>query len=303
MASKGAAKKSTPPAGPAARPLLGAHMSIAGGVSEAIARARTTGCECVQIFTKSSRQWFAKPFTGDEVEAFKVALGESGLKMVIAHDSYLLNLGAPVEALRKRSVGGLVDELERCELLGVPYLIAHPGAHVGSGEEVGIKTIAKSIDEAHQRCAGFATEVALEITAGQGSNLGYSFAQMGQIFDAVKENERLRLCFDTEHAFAAGYDLRDAEGYERTFAELDEQVGLERLVAFHVNDSLKPFHSRVDRHQHIGKGFIGLDAFRRLVNDPRFAGVPMCLETEPGPEMREIVADLECLRGLFQPAG
>ena len=303
MASKGAAKKSTPSAGPAARPLLGAHMSIAGGVSEAIVRARTTGCECVQIFTKSSRQWFAKPFTGDEVEAFKVALGESGLKMVIAHDSYLLNLGAPVEALRKRSVGGLVDELERCELLGVPYLIAHPGAHVGSGEEVGIKTIAKSIDEAHQRCAGFATEVALEITAGQGSNLGYSFAQMGQIFDAVKENERLRLCFDTEHAFAAGYDLRDAEGYERTFAELDEQVGLERLVAFHVNDSLKPFHSRVDRHQHIGKGFIGLDAFRRLVNDPRFAGVPMCLETEPGPDMREIVADLECLRGLFQPAG
>ncbi|MBF6560403.1 MAG: deoxyribonuclease IV [Candidatus Binataceae bacterium] len=305
MASKGASKKSSPPAGPAAaaRPLLGAHMSIAGGVSEAIGRARTTGCECVQIFTKSSRQWFAKPYTGDEVEAFKVALGASGLKMVIAHDSYLLNLGAPDEALRKRSVGGLVDELERCELLGLPYLIAHPGAHVGSGEEVGIKTIAKSIDEAHQRCAGFATEVALEITAGQGSNLGYSFAQMGQIFDAVKENERLRLCFDTEHAFAAGYDLRDAEGYERTFAELDDQVGLERLVAFHVNDSLKPFHSRVDRHQHIGKGFIGLDAFRRLVNDPRFAGVPMCLETEPGPEMREIVADLECLRGLFQPAG
>jgi deoxyribonuclease IV len=304
MASKGATNKSSPPAGPAAaRPLLGAHMSIAGGVSEAIARARTTGCECVQIFTKSSRQWFAKPFTGEEVEAFKVALGESGLKMVIAHDSYLLNLGAPVEALRKRSVGGLVDELERCELLGVPYLIAHPGAHVGSGEEVGIRTIAKSIDEAHQRCAGFATEIALEITAGQGSNLGYRFEQMGQIFDAVKENERLRLCFDTEHAFAAGYDLRDAEGYERTFAELDEQVGLDRLVAFHVNDSLKPFHSRVDRHQHIGKGFIGLDAFRRLVNDPRFAGVPMCLETEPGPEMREIVADLECLRGLFQPAG
>jgi deoxyribonuclease IV len=302
MVSKGAAHKSASQAGNAkvGRPLLGAHMSIAGGVSEALVRGRITGCECVQIFTKSSRQWAAKPYSKDEVEAFKTALGESGIKMVVAHDSYLLNLGGPIEAQRKRSVGGLIDELERCELLGVPYLIAHPGAHVGSGEDVGIKTIAKSIDEAHKSCAGFATEIALEITAGQGSNLGYRFDQMSRIFDAVKENERLRLCFDTEHAFAAGYDLRDVEGYERTFAELDEHIGLDRLVAFHVNDSLKPLNSRIDRHEHIGKGFIGLEAFRRLVNDPRFAGMPMCLETEPGPEMQDIVADLNSLRQLLQ---
>ncbi|HKN09781.1 MAG TPA: deoxyribonuclease IV, partial [Pseudomonadota bacterium] len=142
-------------------------------------------------------------------------------------------------------------------------------------------------------------KVALEITAGQGSNLGYSFEQMGRIFDAVKESERLRLCFDTEHAFAAGYDLRTDEGYERAFEELDKYIGLKRLVAFHLNDSLKPFNSRVDRHEHIGKGHLGLAAFRRLLNDPRFFGLPMCLETEPGPDMKEIVKDLSTLRGLL----
>jgi len=179
-------------------------------------------------------------------------------------------------------------------------LIAHPGSHVGSGEEAGIKMIAQSIDEAHKACAGFKVKVALEITAGQGSNLGYKFEQMGQIFDAVKENERLRLCFDTEHAFAAGYDLRTDEGYERTFAELDKHIGLKRLVAFHINDSLKPFNSHVDRHEHIGKGHLGLDPFRRVVNDPRFVGIPMCLETEPGPEMKDIVEDLKSLHKLLK---
>ena len=284
----------------AKRPLLGAHMSIAGGVSEALARGRDAGCECVQIFTKSSRQWASKPYTREEVEAFKAAQAASGIRIVVAHDSYLLNLGAPDERLRQRSVAGFIDELERCEMLGVPFLIAHPGAHVGSGEESGIRTIARSIDEAHKSCAGFKVEVALEITAGQGSNLGYKFDQMGQIFDAVRENERLRLCFDTEHAFAAGYDLRSDEGYERTFAELDQHIGLGRLVAFHINDSLKPFHSRVDRHQHIGKGHLGLDPFRRVVNDPRFAGLPMCLETEPGPEMKDIITDLRQLHDLLK---
>ena len=281
------------------RPLLGAHMSIAGGVSEALVRGRDTGCECIQIFTKSSRQWASKPYSAEEVEAFRTAQAATGIRTVVAHDSYLLNLGAPDEKLRQRSVGGFIDELERCELLGVPYLIAHPGAHVGAGEETGIKTIARSIDEAHKACSGLKVKVALEITAGQGSNLGYKFDQMGAIFDAVKENERLRLCFDTEHAFAAGYDLRTDEGYERTFAELEQHIGLKRLAAFHLNDSMKPFHSRVDRHEHIGKGHLGLEAFRRLLNDPRFAGLPMCLETDPGPEMKDLVADLRQLHQLL----
>ncbi len=281
------------------QPLIGAHVSIAGGVSQSLARGRQIGCDCIQIFTKSSRQWASKPYSGEEIEAFKTAQADTGIKMVVAHDSYLLNLGAPDDILRKRSIEGLIDELERCEALAVPYLIAHPGAHVGSGEEAGIATIARSIDEAHKSCAGFKTKVALEITAGQGSNLGSSFPQMGRIFDAVKENERLRLCFDTEHAFAAGYDLRSREGYERTFAELDEHIGIKRVVAFHLNDSLKPLNSRVDRHQHIGKGHLGVEPFDRLLHDPRFFGLPMCLETEPGPEMQEIAEDLVTLRKLL----
>jgi deoxyribonuclease-4 len=283
-----------------ARPLLGAHVSIAGGVHEAPARGRQLGCDCIQIFTKSSRQWAAKPYAKEEIEAFRRNQKEQGIQKIIAHDSYLLNLGAPDEKLRARSVAGFVDELERCELLGVPYLVAHPGAHVGSGEQAGIAAIGRSINEAHRICAGFRVKVALEITAGQGSVLGCNFKQMGQIFDAVKENERLRLCFDTEHAFAAGYDLRDAEGYERTFTELDQQIGLKRLAAFHLNDSLKPFHSRVDRHQHIGQGHLGVEPFRRLLNDARFFGLPMCLETEPGPESAEIAKDLATLRGLLK---
>ena len=281
------------------RPLIGAHVSIAGGVSQSLARGRQIGCDCIQIFTKSTRQWASKPYPKEEIEAFKSAQAETGIRIVIAHDSYLLNLGAPDEKLRQRSVEGLIDELERCEALGVPFLIAHPGSHIGSGEEAGIKTIAHSIDQAHKSCAGFKSRLALEITAGQGSNLGYSFEQMERIFDAVKENARLRLCFDTEHAFAAGYDLRSREGYERTFAELDQYVGIKRLVAFHLNDSLKPFHSRVDRHEHIGKGHLGTGTFRRLLHDSRFFGLPMCLETEPGPEMKDIAEDLATLRQLL----
>ena len=282
-----------------ARPLLGAHMSIAGEVGQALIRGQQVGCDCIQIFTKSSRQWASKPFSEAEIATFKRNLRKTGIKMVIAHDSYLVNLGAPDNALRIKSVKGFIDELERCEALGVPFLVAHPGSHVGSGEEQGIKTIAKSIDEAHARCKGFKTKIALEITAGQGSNLGYSFQQMGQIFDAVTENERLRLCFDTEHAFAAGYDLRTEEEYEKTFALLDEHIGLEKIVAFHLNDATKPINSRIDRHQHIGKGFLGLEAFRRLLNDRRFFGLPMCLETPKGPDLKEDVENLATLRSLF----
>jgi deoxyribonuclease IV len=282
------------------RPMLGAHMSIAGEVGEALNRGKQVGCDCIQIFTKSSRQWASKPLAKEEIEKFKHNQIETGITTVIAHDSYLVNLGAPDHAMRAKSVKGFIDELHRCEALGVPILVAHPGSHVGSGVENGIKTIAKSIDEAQAACKGFKVKIALEITAGQGSNLGHTFEQMAQIFDAVAENDRLRLCFDTEHAFAAGYDIRTPEGYENTFGELDKFVGLKRLAAFHLNDSIKDFHSRVDRHQHIGKGFIGLGAFRRLLNDPRFFGLPMCLETPKGPEMKEDVENLATLRSLVK---
>jgi deoxyribonuclease IV len=286
------AKKST-------APLLGAHVSIASGVAESIGRGTSIGCDCIQIFTKSSRQWKSKPYTEEEIAAFRRNLRESEIGCVIAHDSYLVNLGAPDEALRKKSVAGFIDEIERCEALGVPWLVAHPGSHVGSGEDAGIATIAKSIDEAHKACPGFTLKIALEITAGQGSNLGCSFPQMARIFNAVKENDRLRLCFDTEHAFASGYDISSEEGYQRTFSELDEHIGIKRIVAFHLNDSLKPLNSRVDRHEHIRKGHLGTKTFERLLHDARFFGIPKCLETEPGLEMKDIAADLVTLKGLL----
>jgi deoxyribonuclease-4 len=281
------------------RPLLGAHESIAGGIGEALIRGKEVGCECIQIFTKSSRQWASKPLSMEEIDTFKRNKIETGITTVIAHDSYLVNLGAPDEQMRKKSVKGFIDELNRCEALEVPTLVAHPGSHVGTGEENGIKTIAKSIDEAHAACNGFEVKIALEITAGQGSTLGCNFQQMARIIDAVRDNDRLRLCFDTEHAFASGYDIRTPEGYENTFNELDKYIGITRLAAFHLNDSVKDFNSKVDRHTHIGKGFIGLDAFRRLLNDRRFFGLPMCLETPKGPDLKEDIENLATLRSLL----
>jgi deoxyribonuclease IV len=181
----------------------------------------------------------------------------------------------------------------------VPTLVTHPGSHVGAGEEKGIKTVGRSIDEAHEACRGFAVNITLEITAGQGTVLGSNFPQMAQIFDAVKESDRLRLCFDTEHAFASGYDLRSPEGYENTISELEKYIGLKRVVAFHLNDSYKDFNSKVDRHQHIGKGYLGLDAFRRVLNDRRFFGLPMCLETPKGPDLKEDIENLATLRSVL----
>lgn len=278
---------------------MGAHMSIAGGVDKALLEGKKVDCDVIQMFTKSSRQWAAQPYSKEEIQSFLQNQKETGIVTVIAHDSYLLNLGSPDEGLRKRSVRAFVDELERCEILSIPYLIAHPGAHVGSGEEEGIKTIARSLDDIHAACPGFKVRIALEITAGQGSNLGYRFEHIRNMIDATKESDRLRVCFDTEHAFAAGYDIRTKEGYERTFGEFDNIIGLKLLAAFHLNDSKKEFHSRVDRHEHIGKGHIGVEAFRLLMNDQRFWGIPMCLETPKGPDLKEDRENLTLLRSLI----
>jgi deoxyribonuclease-4 len=281
-------------------PLLGAHMSIAGGVGNAFLEGKKVDCDAIQIFTKSSRQWASKPYTNEEIERFHINRKETGIGTVVAHDSYLLNMGSPDTALRTRSIAAFIDEFERCEVLGVTNLIAHPGAHVGAGELDGMKTIAKSLDEIHRACPGYKTKITLEITAGQGSNLGYRFEQIASIIDATKESDRLRVCFDTEHAFAAGYDIRTKEGYERTFGEFDEAIGIKLLAAFHLNDSKKEFNSRVDRHEHIGKGFIGVEAFRLLMNDRRFWGLPMCLETPKGPDLKEDRENLTLLRSLIR---
>jgi deoxyribonuclease IV len=274
-------------------------MSIAGGVGNALLEGKRAGCDIVQIFTKSSRQWASQPLVKDEIARFFENQKTTGITTVIAHDSYLLNLGSPDAALRKKSVCAFIDELERCETLGIRFLIAHPGAHTGAGEEQGLKTIARSLTEIQRSAKGFAVKIALEITAGQGSNLGYRFEHIRDIMDAAGDGNRLGVCFDTEHAFAAGYDIRTREGYERTFGEFDEKIGLDRLVAFHLNDSKRELGSRVDRHEHIGKGHIGAAAFRLLMNDRRFWGLPMSLETPKGPDLKEDKRNLKLLRSLI----
>lgn len=273
-------------------------MSIAGGVWNALRAGESVGCEAVQVFTKSSRQWASAPLKEEDVREFRDAWEAGPIRTVIAHDSYLLNLGAPDQELRKKSVAAFVDEMERCEALAIPWLVAHPGAHTGQGEEAGLRTIARSLDAVHRRCQGYRVRVALEITAGQGTNLGHRFEHIRRIMDGVKASERLRVCFDTEHAFAAGYDIRTREGYERTFEEFDEKVGLGLIAAFHLNDSKKELNCRVDRHEIIGKGHIGLEAFRLLVNDRRFFGLPMCLETPKGKDLKEDRETLELLRSF-----
>src|SRR5262249_19096111 len=222
------APKKTPAAARLKGPLLGAHMSIAGGIDKSLLEGKKVECEAIQIFTRSSRQWAARPFAKDEVQLFQRNRKETGIGTVVAHDSYLLNLGSPDAALRKKSIAAFIDEVERCELLGIHLLIAHPGAHMGAGELQGIKTIARSLDEVHKSCRGFKTKIALEITAGQGSCLGYRFEQIRDIIDATKESDRLRVCFDTEHAFAAGYDFRTKSGYAAVFEQFDELIGIER---------------------------------------------------------------------------
>jgi len=281
-------------------PLLGAHMSIAGGVEKALLAGERAQCDAIQMFTKSSRQWAAEPYSAEEIQLFHHSQKETGIVKVIAHDSYLLNLGSPDEGLRKKSIRAFIDEMESCESLAIPNLIAHPGAHMGAGEKAGIKRVARSLDQIHKACPGYQVQVTLEITAGQGTTLGYRFDQIRSMMDGVKQSERLRVCFDTEHAFAAGYDIRTKEGYERTFTDFDERIGIDLLAAFHLNDSKKEFHSRVDRHEHIGKGHIGVEAFRLLMNDQRFWGLPMCLETPKGLDLKEDKENLSLLRSLIR---
>jgi deoxyribonuclease-4 len=280
-------------------PLLGAHQSIAGGVHRALERGSAAGCEAVQLFTHSARQWAARPLGEEEVRAFAAARAATGIDAVLAHDSYLFNLAAPDQALRRRSVRELIAELERCERLGIPYLVTHPGAHRGAGEDEGLRVMAAALGEVLGACSGFAATVALENTAGQGTQLGHRFEHLGRLCAETRGGERLRVCLDTQHAFAAGYDLRSAAGYAAALESLDRAVGIERVVAFHLNDAKQPLGTRVDRHEHIGRGFLGRAAFRRLVRDRRFHGLPMCLETpKRGDDLDDDRRNLRVLRAL-----
>jgi deoxyribonuclease-4 len=260
-------------------PLFGAHLSIAGGLYKAAEAAAALGCQTVQLFTKNASQWVARPLADEDVRAFKKAVKAAKLKFATAHDSYLINLAAPDDGLYQKSIAALTDELERAEALGLSYLVSHPGAHTGSGEEAGVARVVAGLDEVHARCPGFKARIQLETTAGSGTTLGGRFEHLAAMIDRVKDPTRLGVCLDTCHVFAAGYPLADGHDYSALFEAFDDQIGLSRLELFHVNDSEKPLGSRVDRHAGLGLGRIGLGAFRRLVTDPRFANRPMILET------------------------
>jgi deoxyribonuclease-4 len=260
-------------------PLFGAHFSIAGGLHKAAETAAALDCGTVQIFSKNANQWAGKPLGDDEVAAFRAAVRKARLKYPTAHDSYLINLAAPGDELFEKSVAAFVDEMTRAEQLGLSYLVTHPGAHVGSGEDVGLRRVTEGLDRALRHTAGYKVKVLLENTAGMGTCLGHRFEHLAQLIADARDPGRLAVCFDTCHAFAAGYDLSSDAGYDATFAEFDRTVGLRQLKLFHVNDSLKPLGSRVDRHAGIGLGQIGELAFRKLVTDRLFGMHPMILET------------------------
>ena len=281
---------------------LGAHMSIAGGLEKAVERGVALGCTAIQLFTKSNNQWAARPIAPEEAQRFRDVLGASGLTHVVAHDSYLINLCSPDEALWRKSVDALAHELARCALLGVPWLVIHPGAHMGAGEEAAIRRMAEAIDAVHAAVPAGRASLAIETAAGQGTTIGHRFEQIGAILRRTRHPERVGLCLDTCHVFAAGYDLRTRRGYTEAMRRLDGEVGLDRLVAVHVNDSKRACGSRVDRHEHIGRGHLGLDAFRWLMNDERLRGVPLVLETPKEEDCREDVRNLTALLSLVEGA-
>ena len=279
--------------------LLGAHMSISGGVHTAVDRAASIGCTALQVFTKNNNQWNGKPFNAADISEYKRKIAAAGIAPVVSHDSYLINLCASNPEILKKSRAAFVDELERCEQLGIPLLNFHPGAHVGAGEEEGIKKICETLNIAHDHTTGFTVKSVIEATAGQGTTLGYSFEQLRAIIDGVDRPERVAVCIDTCHIFAAGYDIATEQGYEKTFLEFDAVVGLDRLAAFHINDSKKEMGSHVDRHEHIGKGAIGLTGFRLLMNDARFAQIPKILETPKSEDLHEDVENMNVLKSLL----
>jgi deoxyribonuclease IV len=280
--------------------LLGAHTSTSGGVSKAVDLAEKLGFTAMQIFTKNNNRWFQKPLEVKEIEAFKSKLKNSHIKFVVSHDSYLINLCAKDKSNLGKSRTALLDELERCELLGIPHLNFHPGSHLGAGEEEGIKLIAESLNIVHQKTKNFQVTSMLETTAGQGTAIGYRFEQLQKIIELVEQKERMTVCIDTAHVFAAGYDIKDSENFKKVLKEFDEIIGLDKLKCFHFNDSKKELGSRVDRHEHIGKGFIGLKGFSNIMNDKRLEKIPKILETPKGKEQLEDLENLKVLRSLIK---
>jgi deoxyribonuclease IV len=276
---------------------LGAHISISGGVEKAVGRGQEVGCEAMQIFTKNSNQWQAKPLSPAEIKSFRDGCATAGIAPVIAHSAYLINLAAPDEALYEKSIQAFLDELQRCELLGIPYLVVHPGAHMGTGEDQGLTRVATAINHIHRATSNLQAVMALEVTAGQGSSLAYKFEHFAAILAQVDAPERLGFCLDTCHLLAAGYDFRTRQGYDQMMDAWDDLVGIEHIRVIHLNDSKKDLGSRVDRHEHIGQGYIGTTGFEFLLNDHRLSELPMVLET-PKDDHAD-VRNLQTLRRLI----
>ena len=274
-------------------------MSIGGGVHTAIERACSIGCTAMQIFVKNNMQWFARSLTRPEIGAFLKHTQRRELLSVFAHANYLINLAATNPQFHANSLRALSEELTRADQLELPFLVLHPGAHLGTGEEAGLEKIIGSINRVHSGIPKVKTRIALETTAGQGSCLGHKFEHLAYIISGVREPERLCVCLDTAHVFATGYDIGSESAIRKTFRQFDRTIGLDRLVAIHVNDSKTARGSRVDRHEHIGKGKIGLDAFRFIMRDRRLRKVPKVLETPKGKDLAEDVENMETLRGLI----
>lgn len=278
---------------------LGAHMSISGGLHRALLRGKEIGCETIQLFTKSARQWAAKELHSQEAELFQQTCRETGICPVIAHEAYLANLAAPQPDLFRRSLEAFYHELLRAEILAIPYLVVHPGFHLGAGEEAGLARVVEAIHRVNERGGGLRTGIVLEVTSGQGSSIGYAFEHLAYILERTREPGRVGVCLDTAHLFAAGYDFRTEEGYARMMQQFDSLVGLSALKVIHLNDSKKELGTRVDRHEHIGRGTIGLSGLAHFLRDPRLDPLPMILETpkdEEGADEHNL-AVLRKLRG------
>jgi deoxyribonuclease-4 len=276
-------------------------MSIAGGLHLALARGREAGCGAVQIFVKNQRQWRAPRLEADAVRAFRLARRATGIRWVFAHASYLINLASPDPAAWRRAVAAFADELERAEALGLDFVVVHPGSHLGAGRDAGLARIVAALDAVARRTAGYRTRVALENTAGGGDTLGRSFEELGRLLASAARPERLGVCVDTCHLFAAGHDIRTREGWRRALGACARAVGLERVLAFHLNDARAPLGSGLDRHEHIGRGRLGTTPFALLLGDRRLARVPKVLETPKAPEPladRRNLARLRALRRL-----
>lgn len=280
------------------RLLIGAHMSVSGGLHNAFTDGAQIGCTTLQIFTKSNRQWHAAPLTDDQVAEFKAAQKTSGISPVVAHATYLINIASPEEATSAKSTHALAQELTRCEQLGIQYLVLHPGSRLHGDEAQCLERIAHNLDKALAAAPG-STMVLLEIMAGQGSATAHTFEQLATILHKVHNKSRVGICFDTCHAFAAGYDFRDKESYEALWKNFDAVIGLEHLKVFHLNDSKKELGSRVDRHEDIGKGELGLEPFKLIMQDKRFADIPKILET-PKETLEDDIRNLEVLRLLAE---